>query len=61
MRGGPPRVEQVVHGDDFPVERGRALAAFYGSEVRAFPGLDHWGLVLDPGVRAAVAEWLGVT
>jgi hypothetical protein len=51
----------VVHGDDFPDERGRDLAAHYGSEVRAFPGFDHWDLVLRPEVPAAVAEWLGVS
>lgn len=48
----------VVHGDDFPDERGRALAAFYGSDLRWFPGLDHWDLVLRPEVPAAVAAWL---
>lgn len=50
----------VVYGDDFPEERGVRLARLYGSDERRFPGLDHWGLVLDPRVRAAVAEWLGV-
>jgi pimeloyl-ACP methyl ester carboxylesterase len=51
----------VVHGDDFPGDRGRELAAFYGSDLRAFPGFDHWDLVLRPEVPAAVAEWLGVS
>lgn len=32
----------------------------YHSDQISFPGLDHWDLVLDPRVRAAVAEWLGV-
>lgn len=51
----------VVYGDDFPEERGARLARLYGSDMRFFPGLDHWDLVLDPRVRAAVADWLGVT
>ena len=51
----------VVYGDDFPDDRGRALAELYGSDVRAFPGLAHWDLVLRPEVPAAVADWLGVT
>ena len=41
----------VVYGDEFPEERGHALAAHYGAEKLAFPGLDHWGLVLDGRVR----------
>jgi pimeloyl-ACP methyl ester carboxylesterase len=51
----------VVHGDDFPDDRGRELASFYGSDLRAFPGFDHWDLVLRPEVPAAVAEWLGLS
>jgi pimeloyl-ACP methyl ester carboxylesterase len=50
----------VVHGDDFPNDRGRDLAAFYGGDVHAFPGFDHWDLVLRPEVPAAVSQWLGV-
>lgn len=49
----------VVHGDAFPDDRGRDLAAFYGSDLRAFPGFDHWDLVLRPEIPAAVAGWLG--
>ena len=49
----------VVYGDAFPDERGVDVARFYGADTRAFAGLDHWGLVLEPQVRAAVAEWLG--
>jgi hypothetical protein len=41
----------VVYGDEFAEERGRALAAYYGAEELHFPGLDHWGLVLDERVR----------
>lgn len=51
----------VVYGDDFPDERGVRLARLYDADERAFPGLDHWGLVLEPRVRTAVADWLGVT
>jgi pimeloyl-ACP methyl ester carboxylesterase len=48
----------VVYGDEFPDDRGRALAARYAADERAFPGLDHVGLVLDGRVPAAVADWL---
>src|SRR5207302_4259030 len=41
----------VVYGDEFAEDRGRRLAAYYGAEEFAFPGLDHWGLVLDEQVR----------
>jgi pimeloyl-ACP methyl ester carboxylesterase len=41
----------VVYGDEFAQERGRALATRYGAEELHFPGLDHWGLVLDDRVR----------
>jgi pimeloyl-ACP methyl ester carboxylesterase len=55
---GLPCPSLVVHGDEFPTERGALLARLYGSETLAFPGLDHWDLVLDPRVRFAVARWL---
>jgi pimeloyl-ACP methyl ester carboxylesterase len=48
----------VVSGDESPEERGRALAARYGAEELAFPGLDHWGLVLDERVRERLASYL---
>jgi pimeloyl-ACP methyl ester carboxylesterase len=51
----------VVHGDDFPDDRGRDLAAHLRSDLRAFPGFDHWDLVLRPEVPAAVAAWLGLS
>jgi pimeloyl-ACP methyl ester carboxylesterase len=56
-----PRLEcpsLVVYGDAFPDERGRRVAELYGSETRAFPGFDHWDLVLRPEVPTAVAKWL---
>ena len=48
----------VVYGDEFADERGRAVARFYGAGELPFPGLDHWGLVRDARVHAAVAAWL---
>ena len=48
----------VVYGDAFPDDRGRALAAHYGAEELHLPGLDHWGLVRDERVRAALAGYL---
>ena len=49
----------VLYGDDFPEERGRALAAYYGAEELAFTGLDHWGLVLDGRVRDYLSRSTG--
>ena len=48
----------VVYGDEFAEERGRVLARYYGADELHFPGLDHWGLVFDGGVAAAVADYL---
>jgi pimeloyl-ACP methyl ester carboxylesterase len=48
----------VVYGDEYPDERGRAIAARYSAEELHVPGLDHLGLVLDERVPAAVAGWL---
>jgi pimeloyl-ACP methyl ester carboxylesterase len=48
----------VVYGRDFADERGRRLAAFFGSDELSFPELDHWRLVLDPRVREPIATWL---
>jgi pimeloyl-ACP methyl ester carboxylesterase len=48
----------VVYGHEFPEDRGRRLAALYGSEELEFPDLDHFGLVLDRRVREAVARFL---
>jgi pimeloyl-ACP methyl ester carboxylesterase len=48
----------VAYGHEFAEERGRAVARFYGAEERSFRGLDHWGLVRDNRVPAAVADWL---
>jgi hypothetical protein len=50
----------VVSGRDFPEERGRAVARFYGSDELKYPEYDHWALVREPEVRAAIARWLGI-
>jgi pimeloyl-ACP methyl ester carboxylesterase len=49
----------VVYGDEFPEERGRALAARYGAAELALPGLDHWDLVLDERVRDYLSRSTG--
>lgn len=49
-----PRRSLVVYGDEFEVERGRALARHYEIEEAHFPGLAHWDLVVDPRVRERV-------
>jgi pimeloyl-ACP methyl ester carboxylesterase len=49
----------VIYGDDYREERGVAVARFYRSEERYFPGLDHWALVRESRVRAVIAEFLG--
>lgn len=49
----------VVYTDQHRDIRGRAVAALYGSAEAHFSGLDHWGLVLDPAVRSAIARFLG--
>jgi pimeloyl-ACP methyl ester carboxylesterase len=45
----------VVYGNEFPDDRGRAIAARYGSETLEFPDLDHWSLVLNRRVPEALA------
>lgn len=50
----------VVYGDELREERGPPIARVYGSDELDFPGLDHWGLVLDTRVREGIARWLGV-
>jgi pimeloyl-ACP methyl ester carboxylesterase len=48
----------VVYGSDFPEDRGRRIARFYRAAELAFPGLDHWRLVLETDVRRAIAAYL---
>lgn len=50
----------VIATADFPDERGRSVADFYGSEFVEFPELRHFDLVLDAAPRQAVADFLGV-
>jgi pimeloyl-ACP methyl ester carboxylesterase len=51
----------VVYGDDFPEERGQRIASFHGSDALAFPGRDHWQLVLDERVQDGIAQFLGLS
>ena len=48
----------VVAGSEFPEERGTRIADLYHGRLLSFPHLDHFGLVLDPAPRTAVAEAL---
>jgi pimeloyl-ACP methyl ester carboxylesterase len=48
----------VVCGDDYPADRGHAVADLYEAELLEFHGLDHWDLVRDPRVREEVARFL---
>ena len=50
----------VVYGLDFPNERGRAIAALYGSHELAFPDLNHFDLVLNPRVREEIGRFLAI-
>jgi hypothetical protein len=49
----------VVSGSEFPIERGSRVAALYRSDELRFPRLDHWELIRDERVRAAIAKHLG--
>jgi pimeloyl-ACP methyl ester carboxylesterase len=46
----------VVYGQEFPEERGRAIAALYGAEMLEFADLAHWGFVLDGRIPTALAS-----
>jgi pimeloyl-ACP methyl ester carboxylesterase len=50
----------VIASQDFPDERGRAVANLYRAELIEFPDLGHFDLVLQPAPRAAVADFLRV-
>jgi pimeloyl-ACP methyl ester carboxylesterase len=54
---GLPCSSLVVYGNEFPDERGRAIARLYGSDELVFPDLNHWGLVRDPRVPMKIHEW----
>lgn len=49
----------VVHGADYPRERGSDVAAFYDAEELAFPQLHHFDLIRSSEVRDSIAAWLG--
>ena len=51
----------VIAGKEFPEDRGRRLAAFYGVELAEFPTLDHWELIRAPSVRNAIRRFIGLT
>lgn len=48
----------VIYGDEFPDERGRAIAKHYGCEEHHLRGLDHWGLVLDERVPSIAFDFV---
>lgn len=49
----------VVHGREFPQERGTKVSEVYGARTLAVPDASHWDLVLDPALRSPIAEFLG--
>ncbi|MFN2557707.1 MAG: alpha/beta fold hydrolase, partial [Nitriliruptorales bacterium] len=51
----------VVYGRDFPDERGRLIAEAYHGDAVELEDLEHWGLVLDRRVSAAVSNWAAKT
>lgn len=50
----------VIASQDFPDERGRAVADLYGSQLIVFGDLGHFDLVLHDSPRRAVADFLGL-
>ena len=53
-----PSCSLVVFGDEFEVERGRAIVSRYAIEGQHFPGVDHWGLIASPDVRRVVLDYV---
>jgi pimeloyl-ACP methyl ester carboxylesterase len=47
----------VVHGAQFPEERGRAVVTQYEADELSFPELNHGQLVSRPEVREAIHGW----
>ena len=45
----------LAPAEDFAEERGRGIAALYGSCELSYPELDHWGLVRDLRVARSIA------
>lgn len=50
----------VIASQDFPDERGRAVADLYGSQLAVFGELGHFDLVLHETPRRAIVDFLGV-
>lgn len=48
----------VVAGSSYPVDRGSAVAEYYGGALLTFPALPHAALVRDPAVRHGIAAWI---
>ncbi len=48
----------VIYGDQYREQRGTRIARLYNSQELYFPGVNHWGLVRSPAVRAAIARCL---
>jgi pimeloyl-ACP methyl ester carboxylesterase len=48
----------VVCGDEYREQRGMRIARRYNSLELYVPGVNHWGLVRSPAVRAAIARCL---
>jgi pimeloyl-ACP methyl ester carboxylesterase len=48
----------VVYGDEYRERRGTQIARLYNSQELYFPGVNHWGLIRSPAVRAALAHRL---
>ncbi len=53
-----PERTLVISGREYPDERGRQLAAFYGAHLREFPTLSHWELVRAISVRDEIRRFL---
>jgi pimeloyl-ACP methyl ester carboxylesterase len=49
----------VISGKNHPVDRGTALAGFYGTKLVEFPDLDHWALITTDSVKDAIREFIG--
>ena len=48
----------VVGGRDYLEDRARPTAEHYGADLLEFGDLGHYRLMVDPRVRAAIADWI---
>lgn len=55
-----PCATLVISGRDHAIDRGTALAGFYGAKLAEYPHLDHWQLLADDSVRASIRDFLGL-